>query len=129
MALANNGGINSFLTCPPELAASEVVSALKQIGAGPAAEQLEEVLLTLGEDLPAGSQKFRDDTLDRLWTAENDVRIDDVVSDEADHSLYSAIAKHAERNVDYYLALDARFKNAGPAPSPFKRLLTKLFQR
>src|SRR6185503_5800830 len=67
MSLANNGGINSFLTCSNDLAASEVLEALVAVGALTAAKEFGHVLRGLGGSLPAASQAERFHLLGRLW--------------------------------------------------------------
>ena len=74
---------------------------LEEIGAKPAAEQLREVLETLGEGLPTSTQDERWDKLEQLWTDELDDR--DVLTVEADESLVAALEAHVSKNIEYYL--------------------------
>jgi hypothetical protein len=60
MGLANNGGLNSFLTSTCDLDAREVVDALTAVGAHLAARQLEKVVQGLGKPLPRSSQEERE---------------------------------------------------------------------
>ena len=101
MGLANNGGLNSFLTSSYELDAQEVVDALKAVGAGNAARQLEEVMQGLATSLPPMPQEERWGLLDRNWTDELDEL--DVLSREADTELVIALQRHVSRNEAYYL--------------------------
>lgn len=103
MGLANNGGINSFLTDSYELDASEVHDALKSIGALKAAEQFSNVLSRLGCQLPAASQDARWDVLEERWTEDLDEF--DVLTSEADQELMMMLEKHVSEHEDFYLAL------------------------
>jgi hypothetical protein len=62
MGLANNGGLNSFLTSTCDLDASEVVDALTVVGAHLAARQLDRVVQGLGKPLRRSSQEERERT-------------------------------------------------------------------
>lgn len=101
MGGANNGGLNSFLTSSWDLDAVEVLSALEVLGAAIAAEQLRKILEKLGDPLPATSQDERWDRLDDLWTDELDAL--DVLSEEADKDLVTALEKHVARHSEHYL--------------------------
>jgi hypothetical protein len=91
MGLANNGGINSFLTCSCDLDASEVVDALFAVGAHVATKQLGNVLRGLGSPLPASSHDVRWTLLDENWSdALNDF---DVLSADADRELMKALER------------------------------------
>src|SRR5215468_8539686 len=68
MGLANNGGINSFLTCSSELDAAEVLQALVSVGALKAAQELGLVLRELGTPVPSSSEEDRFRLLERHWS-------------------------------------------------------------
>lgn len=104
MGLANNGGLNSFLTASYDFDASEVVKSLEMVGASIAATQLSGILKTLGSPLPAQTQDERWDILDRFWPDELDPI--DVLSAESDDQLMSVLSQHVAANEDYYLNLD-----------------------
>ena len=103
MALANNGGINSFLTSTYELGGQEVVDALAAMGATSAAGQLRAVLVGLDEPLVPSSAEARWSTLDRLWSDELDAF--DVLSEQADIELLQVLQRHVENEIAYYLTL------------------------
>ncbi|MET0183083.1 MAG: hypothetical protein ABW199_09380 [Caulobacterales bacterium] len=104
MGLANNGGINSFLTCSNDLDASEVLDSLVAIGAMTAAKEFSQVLRGLGHALPATSQEERFSALEALWHKSlNEL---DVLSLEADNDIADALKRHAEQNAAFYEALD-----------------------
>lgn len=100
MTLANNGGLNSFLTSSYDMDAAEVLSALEEIGAITAANQLRSVLDRLGEPLPVMSQDERWDRMAELWGDDLDAL--DVMTEEADRDLVVALKRHVSENVDYY---------------------------
>jgi hypothetical protein len=104
MGLANNGGLNSFLTSTCDLDASEVVEALTAVGAHLAARQLERVVQSLGKPLPRSSQEERESLLEKYWTDELDDF--DVLSSEADAELFAALQRHVRENEAFYLGLD-----------------------
>jgi hypothetical protein len=101
--LANNGGLNSFLTATYDLNPLEVAEALRSIGAPSAARQLDRVLTGLREGLPVSSQQARWDAMDQHWTDALDEL--DVLSEEADAELLSALERHVERDREYYCGL------------------------
>ncbi len=103
MGAANNGGLNSFLTCTWDLDADEVLSSLKALGAAVAARQLEHVLDGLGQPLPASSQDHRYDLLDMCWT--DALNEHDTLSTEADVELMRVLDQHVQDNEAFYLAL------------------------
>jgi hypothetical protein len=104
MSLANNGGLNSFLTSTNDFDASEVVDALKAVDAHLAATELEEVVQALGTALPRSSQEERWNLLDQYWTDELDDF--DVLSSEADDELLAVLGRHVRENEAFYLSLD-----------------------
>jgi hypothetical protein len=104
MGLANNGGLNSFLTSTCDLDACEVVDALAGVGAHLAASQLEKVVQGLGKPLRRSSQKERWNLLAQYWTDEIDDF--DVHSSEADAELLAALKQHVRENEAFYLGLD-----------------------
>jgi uncharacterized protein (DUF1786 family) len=104
MSLANNGGLNSFLTSTNDLDASEVVDALKAVDAHLAATELEEVVQASGTALPRSSQEERWNLLDQYWTDELDDF--DVLSSEADDELLAVLGRHVRENEAFYLSLD-----------------------
>lgn len=103
MGLANNGGLNSFLTSTYDLDAQEVVNALQAVGAHKAAEQLGRVVQTLGTPLLPSSQDQRWDLLERYWTEPLDDW--DVLSTEADDELMAVLTQHVVENEPFYLGL------------------------
>jgi hypothetical protein len=105
MGQANNGGLNSFLTYSYEFSSDDVLLALTNIGAQKAAGQLAQVLDALGTALPASSQDERWDAMMTLWTEDKDIV--DVLSNEADTDLMTALDSHVECNADFYLALQS----------------------
>lgn len=103
LELANNGGLNSFLTVSWDLDANEILEALISIGAPIAAKELGNVLRRLGVQLLPSSQDTRWELLDRHWTeALNEY---DVLSEEADADLMSALSHHVSEHEDFYLNL------------------------
>lgn len=101
--LANNGGLNSFLTCTYDLDPQEVVEALISIGAPKAAHQLGRVLRGLKRGLAVSSQQARWDALERHWTDALDEM--DTLSEEADAELTTALERHVERDHEFYRSL------------------------
>lgn len=98
--LANNGGLNSFLTSTSDLNPQEVVEALISIGAPKAAHQLDWVLRGLKTGLAVSSQQVRWEALDRHWTDALDDM--DTLSEEADAELTAALERHVERDQEFY---------------------------
>lgn len=103
MGLANNGGLNSFLTSTYEFGSEEVVEALRAVGALLAAEQLESVIRGLGGHLPPCSQEERWDLLEEKWSDELDCL--DVLEEASDAELILVLERHVSEHMDYYLAL------------------------
>ena len=103
MGLANNGGLNSFLTTSYDLDAREVLEALTSVGALEAAKQLARVLKGLGIALDASSQDERWNLLDSYWTEQLDPL--DTLSSEADEELMRVLERHVSENVSFYLGL------------------------
>jgi len=101
MGLANNGGMNSFLSCSHDLDAREVLASLEALGALIAAAQFKAVLEQLGDDLPACKYDDREDALDRLWS--DDLNEMDFLSGEADQDLAKALERHVEEFIEFYL--------------------------
>jgi hypothetical protein len=104
LGLANNGGINSFLTCTPELDGSEVLEALVSIGASKAAKEFGQVLRALGVPVPSSSTEGRHTLLEQFWTENLDAH--DVLSVEADEDLMEALHRHVREHEAFYLTLD-----------------------
>ena len=105
MGSANNGGLNAFLTNFSDLDGQEVLHALREIGANPAADQFQGVLEKLGEPLPAATEEERWKQLERLWTAQLDEM--DGLTAEADESLVAALESHVSKHIDYYAKFSA----------------------
>jgi hypothetical protein len=103
MGLANNGGINSFLTSTCELDAAEVLEALISVGALAAAQQLKVVLRGLGVPVPVSSQEARFELLERHWSEDLDKY--DVLTAQADKDLLRALQHHVRQHEAFYLAL------------------------
>ena len=103
MALANNGGLNAFLTSTYDLDVQEVVDALSLVGAAKAERQLTSVLQGLGVPLPASSQSERWDTLDAYWTDALDDF--DTLSRQADEQLMLVLGRHVQEHESFYLGL------------------------
>jgi len=103
MGLANNGGINSFLTCSSELDAAEVLQALVSVGALKAAQELGLVLRELGTPVPSSSEEDRFRLLERHWSDALDEH--DVLSAEADEELLRALQRHVRQHEAFYAAL------------------------
>ncbi len=104
MAGANNGGLNSFLTCTFDLHSDEVVSALGAVGAIKAERQLERVLRHIGCELPVMTQSERWDILAERWPDDLDAD-DDCLSEEADRELMAVLEQHVAANEEYYASL------------------------
>jgi hypothetical protein len=103
MSLANNGGINSFLTCSNDFDASEVLESLVAAGALTAAKEFGHVFRGLGGTLPAASQKERFYALEALWR--KSLNEHDVLSTEANRDIIVALERHVEQNLAFYEAL------------------------
>jgi hypothetical protein len=103
MGLANNGGINSFLTSSWDLDAAEVVEALVSVGAFAAAQDLSLVLRGLGVPVLRSSQDARWNLHERYWSEALDEH--DFLSDEADAELMRVLERHVCEHEDFYLAL------------------------
>jgi len=100
MGLANNGGINSFLTCSNDLDAAEVLDSLVAIGALTAANQFGAILQRLGPAPPA-TQAERFLLLERRWPSD----VVEVLSPDANRDLMNALERHVLENEDFYLTL------------------------
>src|SRR5580704_9093958 len=111
MGVANNGGLNHFLTACHELGGDEVIDALTEVGAVTAARQLRTVVEGLGVPLPSTSQEARWDLMDKHWKEALDVH--DVLSTEADDELMEVLERHVRENEAFYLSL-------GVAESPLR---------
>ena len=98
--LANNGGINSFLTCSNDLDASEVLESLVAVGALTAAKEFGSVLRGLGGTLPAASQKERFYALEALWR--KSLNQHDVLSTQADEDINRALERHVVKHDAFY---------------------------
>ena len=103
MALANNGGLNAFLTSSQDLDAADVVLALQEVGAGKAATQLAGVLAGLAVPLPVMSQDQRWHLLDQHW--HDDLDRFDVLPQEADDELLRQLGQHVAANETFYSRL------------------------
>lgn len=103
MGLANNGGIDSFLTSSYDLGASEVLAALASVGASIATKELGHVLRTLGTPLPASSEEARWGLLEKYWSKSLDEY--DLLSHEADSELMRVLEIHVREHEAFYLAL------------------------
>ena len=103
MGLANNGGLNSFLTGAWDIDSAEVQNALEAVGATVAAEQFGAVLRELGVPLPAMWQDERWAALESAWSDKLDDL--DVLSQEADKQLLSVLVKHVKEHEAYYLQI------------------------
>lgn len=104
MGAANNGGLNSFLTSTYDLDASEVVGALREVGASAAAHQLENILQSLGTPLPASTQDKRWKLLEEQWRDGLDQY--DALTEEANSELMAVLERHVAANEDFYRHLD-----------------------
>jgi hypothetical protein len=113
MSLANNGGLNSFLTSTYDLDAQEVLGALSSVRAFKAASQLQSVLDGLGTALPASSQGERWNVLAQFWTDSLDEF--ETLSSEADDELMSVLSQHVQEHKAFYFALgDGRLSGELP---------------
>ena len=104
MGLANNGGLNHFLTSSYDFDATEILDALNHLGATKAGHQLEQILQELGDPLPASSQMERWERMERDWSDELEKY--DVLLTEADTELLHALEKHVAANKEFYVRLD-----------------------
>lgn len=102
MNMANNGGINWFLTYSYDFDTSEILSALRSVGAFVAAEQLGYVVEQFGGTLPASSEETRWKLLEIAWSEVLDRH--DLLSHEADAELMKVLEEHVSRHQDFYLA-------------------------
>lgn len=103
MGLANNGGLNYFLTYSYDLDAHEVLVSLEVLEASIAAAQFRTVLGMIGDSLAVSTQDVRWDQLEDLWT--DDLDEFDGLTEEADQDLVNALTKHVEDYVDFYLQM------------------------
>lgn len=103
MGLANNGGINAFLTASYDVAARDVLDALNDVGATLAAEQLAHILASLGAPLQISSQDERWEILDRRW--KEAMNEHDLLTTEADTELLRVLERHVSENESFYLTL------------------------
>ncbi len=103
MALANNGGLNSFLTSAYDIDAQEVLSALSSVGARKAATQLEAILQGIGIALPISTQSERWNALDQFWT--DSLNEFETLSGEADDELMSVLTRHVQEHEAFYFEL------------------------
>ena len=103
VGLANNGGINSFLTCTNRLDATEVLESLVSIGALEAAKQFNMVLRGLKTSVPASSPEARFILLERHWTNLLDEL--DILSEEANADLRRALELHVTMHEAFYQEL------------------------
>ena len=103
MALANNGGINSYLTSTSELGGCETVQALECLGAGRAAKELDFVLQQLDVVLTPSSQEERWRVLDVYWP--ETLGELDLLSSEANTELLAKLALHVMEHEAFYLNL------------------------
>jgi hypothetical protein len=101
--LANNGGINYFLTCSYDFDATEVLESLILVGALEAAKQFNRVIQELKVPILASSQDARWSLLERHWPQSMDAH--DVLSHDADRDLLRALNLHVQAYEDFYLAL------------------------
>ena len=104
MGLANNGGINSFLTNTWELSAGEVLGALKAVGALYAASEFEMIVGALMAPVPVMTQDERWEFMEKHWRV--GLNQFDMLSDEADEDLMNALEKHVQANEAFYFALE-----------------------
>jgi hypothetical protein len=109
MNQVNGGGINSFLTNNWELDGGEVVEALNKVGAVAAARQLADVLRELGKPVTASSQEVRWQLLEECWPEHEEIEFD-MLSDDAESGLMSALEQHVKEEKDFYQSL------SGPSP-------------
>ena len=109
--LANNGGLNSFLTSTYGLDAHEVLGALSDVRESKAESQLEYVLDRPGTALPASSQGQLWNAIDQFWTDSFDEF--DTLSSEAENELMSVFGQHVQEHETFYLGLVQRPLSAG----------------
>lgn len=105
MAVANNGGLDHFLTFTYELHSDEVVSALGAVGAPKAQQALEFVLDRMGCALPVMSKQERWDILLERWPELDGPDEADILSREADDELMAALERHVAEHEAYYAGL------------------------
>jgi hypothetical protein len=108
MGGANNGGLNSFLTSSYDFDSSEVLSALREVGAFLAAEELEAVLQQLTVPILKSSQQERWDILDRHWPEE--LEGEDSLSEMADAELMNALNRHVKEHQAFYHDLQSELR-------------------
>jgi Domain of unknown function (DUF4375) len=104
MNMANIGGINSFFTNSWELSTTEILEALKAVGANQAAEELSHILDKLGVPIPASSEEKRWALLSAYWTDELDAL--DCLSAQADEDLIRALEQHVQLHESFYVELE-----------------------
>ena len=105
VGLANNGGLNSFLTSSYEFSSQEVLDALMTIGAHEAAAQLALVVQGLGAPLMQSTQDERWALMLNLW--KDDLDQYETLSEEANIELMGVLERHVDENEEYYRALTA----------------------
>jgi len=98
-----SGGINSFLTDSYEISTTDVRQALEQIGAYVAAKDLGQVIEKIGGDLPISDQEGRWRRVEEVWTDDCDEF--DCLTDAAEADIVSALEKHVEENLQFYLGI------------------------
>lgn len=103
MGIANNGGINHYLTYSYALDGIETYDALIQLGANVAANQYKSILEQLNEPLIATTQDDRWNIIERLWTASLDAS--DLLTNDADKNILLALEKHIQDHSACYLGL------------------------
>ncbi len=103
MGIANNGGLNHFLTYSYDLDAHEVLASLEKLEASIAATQFRNVLEKLGGSLLASTEQARWDQLEDLWTEGLDEN--DFLTEAADQDLVKALTKHIEEYAEFYLQM------------------------
>lgn len=100
---ANGGGLNSFLTNSWELDATEVLEALRAVGAQVAAKEFDFILHGLGVPVPVQSQEARWLLLEQRWS--EGMNDHDFLSDAADAELMRVLEQHVRDHEEFYLAL------------------------
>jgi hypothetical protein len=103
MGIANNGGINHYLTFSYALDGIETYNALIQLGANTAAKEFKTVLEQLGDPMKSTSQDNRWNLMEKLWTEKFDAL--DLLTVEADQDIVSALTKHIQEHGAFYLGL------------------------
>jgi hypothetical protein len=103
MGIANNGGINHYLTYSHALNGDETYGALIDLGANIAASEFRIFMDELGEPLKATNQDARWDTIERLWNDKLDAL--DVLTKDADKDIIRALNKHIHEHGAFYLGL------------------------